>query len=366
MLMASPRLLLTLSTVLLALAACGRPAAAQGRAVGYGGGATGGTTPCHFSDAPGLRACLGRGGAEAIADAPLTVDPGKDRIQVAANTTLDGRGLLTIAPSAIGLAITQSNVIVRNTFFHGPGPSQTLFPAIHPGSNCTTPTLPKQLLGCAVDINLSGAVRDVWIDHDTFWQCGNRCVNGSDYGDGKGRPDAVTISDSVFRDSYFSVVFGVNATVPVLPPPGYVTLYGNVFDHIFRRAPRAAGGYRMHVFNNYYRDWGGQTYLGSPSVGCGEAFKGFGPSVNGTSEMLLEANVAEAGECREAVDNSYFTPAEGYARGNGRVRAVGNLGLRGATISGSDALDFTPTYPYSLMPADRVKAWVMANAGARP
>ena len=334
---------------------------ADGRAIGYGAQARGGVVPCHFSTEASLRACLGRGGADAIADVAFTVKPRAGRLEIAADTTLDGRGLLTVAPSGFGLDIHVSNVIVRNTTFRGPGPTRTLYPAVYPGANCTTPRLPKELFGCAVPIKMRGAAERLWIDHNTFVDCGNACISGWDNGDGTGRPDMITVSNNVFRDSFFALGFGVNERVVALPSPGHITLYGNLFDHIFRRAPRAAGGYQIHVFNNYWVNWGGGTYPGARIAACNG---GFGPSVTGRGEILMEANVAERGLCGELVDNQSYNPADGVARGFGRVRAVGNLGLRGATVTGKDRVDFSPSYPYTLLPVGEVKTAVLANAGA--
>jgi pectate lyase len=314
-----------------------------------------------------LRSCLGRGGADAIADVALTVDPGARRLTVAPNTTLDGQGLLTIAPSLRGIDITVFNVIVRNTVFHGPGIGRALNPAVlhmvvpTTHSNCTSPTGTNEIFGCAVQIQIRGGAQDIWIDHNTFSSCGDICISVLGENDGAARPDMVTVSNNIFRDSFFAANFGLSAMIVILPPPGHATLYGNLFDHVFRRQP-GAGGYQLHVFNNYWRDYGGATYPGARVVGCN---KGFGPEVTGQAEMLLEANVAEAGPCREAVDNQFFRPVVGLARGYGKVRAVGNLGLKGATVTGSDTLDFTPTYPYRPLPVNQVKEAVLAHAGAQ-
>jgi pectate lyase len=153
----------------------------------------------------------------------------------------------------------------------------------------------------------------------------------------------------------------VSAMIASLPAPGHVTFYGNLFDRVFRRQPGSTSGYELHVFNNYWRDYGGATYPGAVAVGCN---MGFGPDVTGQGEMLLEANVAEAGACKEAVSNKPYTPHVGMARGYGKVRAVGNLGLKGATVSGADTLDFAPPYPYTPLPVNEVKASVLAHAGA--
>jgi len=300
----------------------------------------------------------------------LTVDPGEQRLTIAADTTLDGRGLLTIAPSFFGVDIPASNVVVRNTTFRGPGVGRNLKTEAEGGvlppwapnrhSNCATPTLTSEIFGCAVQIQIRGGAKNVWIDHNTFTRCGDICISAYAANDNSGRPDMITVSNNIFRGSFFAANFGASARGPTPPPPGHATLYGNLFDHVFRRQP-GAGDSDLHVFNNYWRGFGGATYPDAPVAGCN---KGFGPEVTAQAEMLLEANVAEAGLCTEAVQNQPFNPRVGMARGYGKVRAVGNLGLKSATITGSDTLDFTPPYPYRLLPVNQVKEAVLLHAGA--
>jgi len=337
-------------------------AAPNQRAVGSGAATTGGAEPCHFSDEAGLRLCLGRGGAYAIADAAFTLDPLDQRIHVAQNTTLDGRGLLTIAPSLFGLEINAANVVIRNTRFVGPGPRRTLHPEQNPHSDCLNPRIPEDVFGCAVAIHIQGDGRNLWIDHNEFSRFDQGAVTIYDTG-GRfpvGHPDMITVSNNIFRDSFFAGGTGVYERANPMPPEGHVTFYGNLFDHVYRRAPKVAGLYFVHVFNNYYVSWGGDTYPGEHAYGCNH---GFGPMVTAGGELLLENNVAEAGACAELVDNQSYDSAAGVHLGYGKVRAVGNLALDGAEIVGGDALSVAPSYTYTLLPADQVKAAVLANAG---
>jgi len=342
------------------------------RPQGYGMHATGGATQCHFADEASLRNCLGRGGALAIADVAFSIDPGRNPLMVAPNTTLDGKGLLTITPSLYGLEIRVSNVIIRNVLFHGTGRRASLLPQIYPDANCTTPALAKDVFGCMVGIHVLARARNVWIDHNTFSDCGDICISVWDNNDGTGHPDAITISNNVFRNSFFAIGVGVAGTAVTLPAPGHLTFYGNLFSAIFRRQPRVSGGYQGHAFNNYYT--GPPCHGVGPGLGLG---LGFGPSVEANGEILMENNVAERDTCGSHIGNYDFSPApgNGVAKGHGKINASQNIGFvsdQGNSVrdrlpiarADQDHLDFMPTYVYQLLPTDKVRELVLANAGA--
>jgi pectate lyase len=348
------------------------PARAGIRAIGYGAATTGGSAPCHFADEASLRACLARGGGLAIADRAFSLDPRKHRLAVAANTTLDGEGKLEITPSLYGLDIRASNVIVRNVVFHGTGRRKSILPQ-YPDANCSTPTRPEQVFGCMVAIHVVGSARNIWIDHNTFTGCSDICISVWDNNDGTGHPSAITISNNIFRRSFFGIGVGVAGSAVRLPPPGHLTFYGNLFRDVFRRQPRISSGYQAHVFNNYYT--GPQCHGLGPGLGQG---LGFGPSVEASGEILLENNLADEGSCGAHIDNSQFLPApgSGAAKGYGKIDAAGNLGFasdQGNSVrhrlpvmrADRDLLDFTPAYAYRLLPVNEVKAAVLERAGAK-
>ena len=342
-------------------------------AIGFGAAAHGGSVVCHFQDEPSLRSCLQRGGAIAVADVAFEVSLGTNRLLVAANTTLEGRGLLAITSGLYGLEIKATNVVIRNVSFHSAGTRASIRPDIFPSANCRDPTLAEELFGCMVGIHVVGAAKDIWIDHNTFSNCGDICISVWDDDDGTGHPDAITISNNVFRDSFFAIGVGVAATAATLPRAGRLTFYGNLFSSVFRRQPRLLGGYQGHVFNNYY--------TGPPCNGLGPGLGkglGFGPSVEAAGELLLEGNLADVGVCGSHIDNSDFLPAlgNGIARGHGKVKATGNVGFVGdqgnsavyrlfIPRTDNDELSFVPSYPYEVMPTDKLKEHILATVGSR-
>ena len=351
-----------------ALFACAPPVLAD-PPVGFGRATTGGGAgpPCHVRDEASLRACMaGEGRAVTVMDRPLTFNPGKQKIAVGSNKTIDGGGGLSIVHDWIAFDLDGSrNVIIRGVRFRGSGAD--VFPQKQ--SNCAHPSRPKDVEGCGVSISMEGATRNVWIDHNTFDACGNKCVTGYGFNRGAGpiaSPDLITISFNVFRDSYFAMLFGVSYDVSdaqAPAQPGRVTLYGNLFERVKARSPRAASGYQVHVFNNVIKDFGGPD-------GCKSTSFGFGPSVINGGEILLENNVIEAwpspSACKQADDFAARNRTEAtLRRGPGRIRSVGNLGRNGAVAEGDDQV-FTPDYRYSPAPAGQVEAYVRANAGVRP
>ena len=340
------------------------PALAQ--PIGFGRATTGGGAGpiCHVRDQASLRACVtGDKPAVVTVDAPLTFNPGKQRIEIGSNKTIDGGGNLSIVHDWFAFEVKAAhNVIIRNVRFRGSGAD--LFPEKH--SNCAHPARPVDVEGCGVSISLVGATADVWIDHDVFEACGNKCVVGYGFAPPTGpvlAPDLITISNSVFRDSYFGILFGIDmrAATDQLPPrPGRVTVHGNLFERVKERSPRAASGYRIHVFNNVIKDFGGR---GS----CRSIEFGFGPSVISGGEILLQNNVIEAWPeptaCKAADDFAIRnTTAVVMSRGRGLIASSGNLTLNGATAEGADTV-FAPDYPYSLLPAQEVGAYVRGHAG---
>jgi pectate lyase len=337
------------------------------QAVGYGRATTGGRGGplCHVRDEATLRACVSGANRAVIAvDVPLTINPGKQPITVGSNKTIDGGGKLSLIHDWIGLDLNGAhNVIIRNIQFRGSGAD--VFPQKH--SNCAHPSRPADVEGCGVSISMTGATTNVWIDHDAFDACGNKCIDAWGRAQPVGVvavPDLITISDSTFRDSYFAILFGVAAQVPVdqLPvQPGRATLYGNLFERIMRRSPRAASGYRSHVFNNVFKDFGGRA-------SCRAIGFGFGPSATDGGQILLENNVIESwpdpGACKQA--NNIEPAGKGAAagRGDGLIRSTGNLVRNGATAEGGDRV-FVPDYEFSPFPADQVQNYVRNHAGVQ-
>jgi len=296
-----------------------------------------------------------------------------DRINIGSNKTIQGPVTLTGDHKLLEIN-GSSNVIIRNVTLHSSLRDLT------EGSNCAHPARPRDVSGCGVMLSIRGNSRKIWVDHNEFYECGDKCITVWAYeGDGvdkAGRvvsPDLVTISNNILRDNFYAVLIGVDAHVEAaqMPKQERVTLYGNLFRNINRRSPRVASGAWAHVFNNLITNWGGD----GPCVGAGY---GFGASANGSAQLLAEKNYFAAkpfaGSCHDAIEISEKQTIEGSDRGMGFVRALDNTVENGAQIAENASQSvFNPasgangeaSYNYTALPARDVKAYVLAHAGPR-
>jgi pectate lyase len=251
--------------------------------------------------------------------------------------------------------------------------------SFNPRGSCVNPDSPTDTIGCGVGVAIRGGARDIWIDHNDFDHCGAKCLDvwTVDNAGGRGRAeggDLITISNNVFRNSYYAILTGAaaNLTRERIPEEMRVTLYGNLFYNVFRRSPRAAVFSKVHMFNNVVKYWG------RTGVACVGRESGFGASSMGEAQLLVENNVfiARPGtrECKTAIDISDQRPQGGVARGIGLVRARGNEARNGAMLSESQAgRVFDPRdqshpayyYPYTLRPTQGLVEAVEADAGVQ-
>lgn len=318
-------------------------------------------------------------------------EPGEivvSEVKVGANKTIQGPVTLT-GDQKLLLLGDVSNVIIRDVTFH------STLESVRPGSNCARPLRSKDVLGCGRMISIYGASRNIWIDHNEFHHCGDKCITSwafvteaSEPNEPLPAPDLLTISNNIFRDSFFAVLIGVDprALPSQLPRHQRVSLYGNLFRDVHMRSPRVVSSAWAHVFNNVIMHWGGCYNCGTASgtypdyAACRGPNYGFGSSASGRGQLLAENNVYEAkpdaGACKEAiVIDEYHNRQFDRNRGFGLVRATGNETVNGAVfVEREPATVFDPAdprqgeahYPYALAPAAEVKAHVLANAGPRP
>jgi len=370
-------LLLVLGTLMVPATAL---AAAGDRPIGFGQQTSGGCAErrciCHVREATeaALLACVHAPGSGTVVfdtPGPIFIDSPPaaraSRIKVPSNKTIQGP--VTLVTNGVLFEIeSQDNIIIRDVRYHS---------ALSDHAECRDVTGPAQSVRCGEAINIVGDSKNIWIDHNDFSQCGEKCVEvwatpGFGPSAANGRllgPDMITISNNIFRDSYFGVAIGVDAhTGPErLPEHERVTVYGNLFTGIFRRTPRGASGAWVHVFNNVIAHWGGQN-------SCIRDGFGFGPSSIGSAQMLLENNVLIANvdprACKVATEISDYdsTSVGGSDRGLGLMRVAGNLTVNGTVLNQNNpgsVFDPHAYYSYTLLPADRVFSSVRANAGVR-
>jgi pectate lyase len=304
-------------------------------------------------------------------------------LTVASNKIIDGRklkhddGPVTITGSERFLFLIENreNIIVTDLYFKTQGA---------PGTNadrCNNPQVAQDTVRCGTAIALHGATKNVWVNHSDFDHCGAKCITvwtaplHSDRPRGKvPGGDLITLSNNVFRNSFFAVLIGASGQLPRenIPDHMRVTLYGNVFYNIYRRAPRAASFVKVHMFNNLMKYWGHAT---ARCVGHDYSWP---VSATGEAELLLENNVFTPrldSACKLSVQIQEKQQPGGYHRGDGRVRARGNLLRNGAQPIEENEADvvFNPddqnrpeySYPYKLRGVDEVARTIEQTAGVR-
>jgi len=273
-----------------------------------------------------------------------------------------------------------SNVVIRNISFERlPGALNTSG-QLCPSNSQIPDVTAEDYIGCPNPINIRthhSNLDRIWIDHNEFSKCGDKCITvwANDRGTYfKGRlpaPDKITISNNVFKDSYYAVLVGVdgNSGLKHLPKPGSsrTTMYGNLFTNVYRRSPRAASGVWLHAFNNVVQYWDDKT-----TCDPNGSIAGFGSSANGGAQLLLENNYYKASlnmprVCRVAVSITSKISG-GDDLGLGFVREKGNA-FHNQAISDSNqprkVFDAEEYYSYSLLSPSKSYNSVLSNAGVQ-
>lgn len=234
-------------------------------------------------------------------------------IGVGTRGVLDGRGIMIRGAS---------NIIIRNlTIRH-----------VRDGS------------GDGIDLDGSRPVRNVWIDHNTFY---NRLDVDKNYYDGlvDGKNDVslVTLSYNVFRDSWKTSLWGHSDSSNY---DRRVTFAYNQFSNVNSRTPLLRFG-QTHIYNNYFNrilDSGINTRMGN--------------------RVRIENNVFE--NSRNPIVSCY-SPQRGFwdARNNqfNNVNWQGGGDCLVAGPGAGSAVSYNPPYRYSMLSTGAVKAHVTANAG---
>lgn len=227
---------------------------------------------------------------------------------------LDGRGLLIRG---------SSNVIVRNLSIHH----------VRDGS------------GDGIELDGTRPVRNVWIDHNTFY---NSLDVDKDYYDslidGKLDVSHVTLSYNIFRDSWKTSLWGHSDSSE---DDRRITFAFNHFDNVYSRAPLLRFG-QTHIYNNYYSrilDTGINTRMGN--------------------RVRIDNNVFE--NARNPIVSCYSSQIGFWDARNNQFNNVTWQGGSACSIAGPNpgaAVSYTPPYRYDLLPTNQVKSHVVANAGA--
>lgn len=294
----------TTATTTTTTAALPAPPPSSGRPIGYGAGATGGTTPCAVTTlaatGPGsLRSCAEPGGRVITFAVSGTIDLSAGDIDVGSNTTIDGVGRDVTIVGRLDIK-SVSNIIIRNLTFTGSSEDS---------------------------IRVLGS-RTLWFDHLEMYASADGLIDITD-----GSTD-VTVSWTHFHHhDKVSLVNGVPGGTRAR-----VTYHHNWFDNTGRRYPSAKVA-DIHGFNNFMDGWVNYAVLAS----------------EGTI-YVSEANVYRMSGNDNAVLTIWQNDAPGFATSSGD-ELIGALEVQ---VNGGP---FSIPYGYSLDPASSVIALVQAGAG---
>lgn len=235
-------------------------------------------------------------------------------IGVGNNGVLDGRGILLRGAN---------NIIIRNLTIR----------YVRDGS------------GDGIEIDGDRPIRNVWIDHNTFY---NTLDVDKDYYDGlidgKNDIDNITISYNVLRDSWKTSLWGQNDSNDY---DRRITFAYNRIENVNSRVPLLRFG-QTHIYNNYYNNivsTGINTRMGN--------------------RVLIENNVFE--NSKNPIVSCYssdigYWDTRGNSFNNINWESSGDCVIAGPNVGST--VNYNPPYSYSSMPASQVKSYVLANAGA--
>lgn len=280
------------------------PPPSSGRPVGYGAGATGGSTACAVTTlaaaGPGsLRSCAEPGGQVITFGVSGTIDLSATDIDVGSNTTIDGVGRSVTIVGRLDIK-SVSNIIIRNLTFTASAEDS---------------------------IRVLGS-RTLWFDHLEMYASADGLIDITD-----GSTD-VTVSWSHFHHhDKVSLVNGVPGGTRAR-----VTYHHNWFDNTGRRYPSAEVA-DIHAFNNFMDGWVNYAVVASEGT-----------------VFVSEANVYRMSGNDNAILTIWQDEAPGFATSSGD-EFIGALEVQ---VSGGP---FPIPYGYSLDPASSVVSLVKAGAG---
>lgn len=242
----------------LALASCGD----------FGTPLAAGAATVQVHDVPSLEACVRKPGSYCqIVDNRVLNIVGVT-LHMAAGTTLDCNRRGLIAPTAVGVQITNALKVTVEQCHFATGSRDP---------KCLSPSSDADLLGCPVGIDARGrsslhALRNTfagngWDKDITCW-----AYPGDDT-----EPDC-EVDHNRFRDAFYSVLMGADEHSPRPLHTGHASYHNNYSLRVHKRTFKCNAGYVCTASSNLVQWWGGDQCDASqiPPHGYGYAYSALG------------------------------------------------------------------------------------------
>lgn len=226
----------------------------------------------------------------------------REELALGSKTIIDGRGAKATICSRKDihlLAIRDAkNIIFRNLILHKVAPfAREKFRKNIDFPVSSRPGIDVDRAAQGVDrdgISMRGTSDNIWIDHCTFFLCGDESI-GVSSANGIGNTRMI-VSWCEFSDQYYVALIGHTKEDKKYDQKIRLTFHHNRIKGAARRSPRVNRA-TADVYNNYLEGW-----------------VDWGMAANASSKVLVEGNILEAGESTNAINIGTTTQTKGFVR----------------------------------------------------
>ena len=226
----------------------------------------------------------------------------REELALCSNTIIDGRGAKVTICSTRDIHLLTirdaKNVMFRNLILHKVAPFvRKKFKKNINFSVSSRPGTDINRAAQGVDrdgISIRGISDNIWIDHCTFFLCGDESI-GVSSASGLGNTKII-VSWCDFSDQYYVALIGHTKEDKKNDEKIRLTFHHNRIRGAARRSPRVNRA-TADVYNNYLEGW-----------------VDWGMAANASSKVLVEGNIFEASESTNAINIGTTTQPKGFVR----------------------------------------------------
>lgn len=224
----------------------------------------------------------------------------RDVLDVSSNTIIDGRGAKVTIHTTLDNHLIRirdaKNVILKNLILHKVAPYARSKAGLEfPLSDRAGFDPVRALQGIDGDgFAFRGTCDNVWIDHCTFFLCGDEAIGVMSSKDAYNTK--VTVSWCDFSDQYYVALVGHTEEEKQFDEKIRFTFHHNKAMGTARRSPRVNRA-TADVYNNYLQNW-----------------IDWGMAANASSKVLVEGNIFEADQSTIAMSIGTGSHIKGFVR----------------------------------------------------